>query len=274
MTALTPLKLVTANIQTSPISANPLTLLLTGNQGQIPPDIIAFQEVVAAGLAGTDVTIANPKTSTDANGFPGNWTTVFVRTLDETGKAFGHALCVRNASGITVVSAKSTEITNLPPADKEPRKLLTTVLKTREGFLFTVKSTHLSWAGTANSTTTKNNLAAILAAPGPQIVMGDMNTAWKYVSEIATNARYQFVPTTPAVTCYEAIGTFCLDYILCNFGQLVRQHICSFNATGDTDHLAVSAELISSELMTDKTGGLPHSVPGIPNRAYEDTLVA
>jgi hypothetical protein len=79
------------------------------------------------------------------------------------------------ATSINLTTAHDREtFANLPPTDKKVRKLMTVVLKTKEGYLFTLQSTQLSWAGTANSTTTKENIETVLATPGPQIVMGDL----------------------------------------------------------------------------------------------------
>jgi endonuclease/exonuclease/phosphatase family metal-dependent hydrolase len=274
MNKLKPLKLATANIMLSPIAPIPMNMLLAGQVGEIPPDIVAFQDVVATGLAGTDVSISNPKAATDAAGFPGGWTTVFVCTANDGVNGVGHAICIRNASGLTVASMKSTTFTNLPPTDKKVRKLLTVVLKTREGVLFTVQSTQLSWAGTANSTATKGNIELILATPGPQIVMGDLKTAWKYVKDICEKYGYSLVPISPAVTSYGTQGTYCFDYILTNFGELTNSRISEYHMGGNSDHLVVCAELIDVNLMTDKSGILPHTVTGIKNRTYEDTPVA
>ncbi len=272
MAPLTSLKLVTVMLEKFPIA--PDVIRAVANAYGDPPDIIAFQGVSAKGLALTDVTIANPKTNVDANGFPGNWTTVFVKAVPDDVNAFGHAICVRNASGIEVLSAKSTNWTPLPPGDSTLRKLLSVQLRTREGVVFTVQETQLSWPKSGNSTIVKGYVQSMLNMPGKQIILGRLNTAWKYVSEMAASANYVISPSAPGVTEYDADGTYCVDYILTNLGTLKNEKILAYTTTPGERRFALVAELDAEGLETDKTGGLPHTVKGIVNKTYTDTPVA
>lgn len=248
------------------------------------PDIIALQEVVGPGLGTEDVSRINPL---KRDGFwPRGWEFVHVTTVTQADNGFGHTIAIRKASGITIDEGGiTTEIMNpTPPGDSEVRKILTLQLRTREGVGFTVRSFHAPWPGSYNSLTTRTYLwntfmKSMLTSPAPKkpvICMGDLNTSFQYVADIAKSNGYDLAPDRGCVTCMDAEGSGKIaasDYLAIStpggFTEIgVRP--CLFG----TDHAAVWASLKATGLVVDASGTLPFDIPGVANAIMTDEEVA